>query len=152
MEEHTGLEPALTAWKAAVLPTTPMLRITPGTWLKPGGGLCLLSAGVKKERKSLGNTELPWRAGPDLNRLPSPVPGAAHPHVLPARIAPLRKGALFNCQAAKAKEGKRESPGRHLGCRVLCHAAQRHRIFRFYCNAHAPQNPGSAPCASRGRF
>ena len=47
LEEHTGFEPAVPAWKAGVLPLTPMLRITAGLSMSGGAGLCLLSAKKK---------------------------------------------------------------------------------------------------------
>lgn len=39
-----------------------------------------------------------WRAEPESNRLPSAVPAAAHPHVLPAHVAARGGGAHFYSQ------------------------------------------------------
>ena len=87
LEEHTGFEPAIPAWKAGVLPLTPMLRITAGLSMSGGAGLCLLSA--KKERRhSLWQSSLlPWRAEPDSNRLPLAVLASVLPKAPSARIA-----------------------------------------------------------------
>ena len=49
LEEHTGLEPARSAWKAEMLPITSMLHITAGQSGVRRAGLSLQS--IQKEKK-----------------------------------------------------------------------------------------------------